>query len=272
MPSAAAQIRQELREKLGISKQALTNRVRKVKDSVPMAPEQALYVLAFEHGIQLDKHLDADELSTVADQVQRYQRATKSATSEIVDAGTKTRNSRPRKQATPREVIIRATGTDFSDLPKLMFGLVGPAQRAAEEAYHLLHIFENSMREVIRRVLKGQYGSDWWDHVPKKIREKAARYQQNEAKEAWHLPRGSEPIQYVDLPDLAIIIEHHKLWPHFSQLFPRPGFVSSLVHDINVSRRVVAHMNELPKAEIKTVQVTFRKWARQLKANEDLIP
>lgn len=237
-----------------------------------MAREHALYVLAFEHGIQLDKYLDADDLATVADQVTRYRRVRTNAMTESGNGSTKVAKPTARKDATPREVIVKVTGAEFKDLPKLMFGLVGPAQRAAEEAYHLLHIFENSMREVIHRVLEAQHGSTWWDEVPKGIRNKAAQYQQNEAKEAWHLPRGVEPIQYVDLLDLAAIIEHPKLWSHFKPLFPREGFVSGLVHDMNVSRRVVAHMNVLPKAEVRTVQVTFRKWARQLKANEHLVP
>ena len=127
------------------------------------------------------------------------------------------------------------------------------------------------MRVVISRVLSAEFGKDWWDQVPQAVRDKAQENKDRERREKWHTPRGSDPIQYVDLMDLSTIIVNRKLWPHFEPLFPRKDWVSNLVHDFNISRRIVAHMNALPQGEIPGLRAAFRKWMLQLKSGEDQV-
>jgi hypothetical protein len=41
---------------------------------------------------------------------------------------------------------------------------------------------------------------------------------------------------------------------------------------MNVSRRPLAHMNPLSVDDVTDVEVAFRKWVKQLRAVENLIP
>jgi hypothetical protein len=45
-----------------------------------------------------------------------------------------------------------------------------------------------------------------------------------------------------------------------------------VAHDMNVSRRVVAHMNPLAADDIKNVENALRKYEKVLKANAAEIP
>jgi hypothetical protein len=45
-----------------------------------------------------------------------------------------------------------------------------------------------------------------------------------------------------------------------------------ITSDMNVSRRVLAHMNPLAADDVKNIEAAFRKWVRQLQAVASLIP
>ena len=56
-------------------------------------------------------------------------------------------------------------------------------------------------------------------------------------------------------------------------LFPNQAWVETLItNDMNVSRRPLAHMNPLSVDDVTNVEVAFRKWVKQLRAAENLIP
>ncbi len=142
----------------------------------------------------------------------------------------------------------------------------------SERVYPLLYIFENSVRDLIERVLKDAYSSEWWTMaVPKAVRETATKHKAAEAKEPWHGARGKRDIDYVFLNDLWSIIKDK--WNHFGQFFPNQSWVEALITgDMNVSRRVFAHMNPLHENDVKNIEAAFRKWTKQLKAVEAKLP
>jgi len=49
-------------------------------------------------------------------------------------------------------------------------------------------------------------------------------------------------------------------------------WLDGIVSDLNVSRRVVAHMNPLAPDDIAGIEVAFRKWAKQLTAMGAQLP
>ena len=59
-----------------------------------------------------------------------------------------------------------------------------------------------------------------------------------------------------------------------SRLHPagRDDWVENLVEDLNVSRRVIAHMSALSADDTASVENTFRKWVRQLQGVEGILP
>ena len=107
---------------------------------------------------------------------------------------------------------------------------------------------------------------------PQKVRDKAAQRKVDEAKDPWHGKRGSALIDYLDLKDLPSIVSAPKAWPHFRKLFARASWFQELVNDLNVSRRVAAHMNPLASDDVKNVEAAFRKWAKVLNAKAAEIP
>jgi hypothetical protein len=93
----------------------------------------------------------------------------------------------------------------------------------------------------------------------------------DEKNDPWHGRRGTREIDYVFLVDLWAIIKHQ--WKRFKALFPNQAWVETLItNDMNVSRRPLAHMNPLSVDDVTNVEVAFRKWVKQLRAVENLIP
>ncbi len=62
-------------------------------------------------------------------------------------------------------------------------------------------------------------------------------------------------------------------WQHFKPFFPNQAWVESLITgDMNISRRVLAHMNPLPADDIKNIEAALRKWTKQLEGIGDKLP
>ena len=100
--------------------------------------------------------------------------------------------------------------------------------------------------------------------VPKAVRETATKHKAAEAKEPWHGARGKRDIDYVFLNDLWSIIKCEYKWNHFGQFFPNQSWVEALITgDMNVSRRVFAHMNPLHENDVKNIEAAFRKCTRR---------
>jgi hypothetical protein len=75
----------------------------------------------------------------------------------------------------------------------------------------------------------------------------------------------------VLLTDLAKIVRVRG--SDFEEIFPRPSWFEELVSgDMNVPRRLIAHMQPLSKDDVNAIETAFRKWARQLTAKADKLP
>jgi len=228
-----------------------------------MTSEDAAYVLAHENGIDIGRHLDRDTLARVAGHVTQLKNA----------GGNQTSSPPPsrRPAAVQKQVVVQIAGIAIDGVPGMTAKHAKEARLMAATVYPIMYVFENSARDVISKVLAKGIGADWWKSVvPEKIQKEAARRMRKAGDEAWHSRRG-EPIQYVDLPHLAEIVRSDAAWPHFKELLPRQNWFDSIVDDMNVSRRVVAHMNPLASDDIKSVENGFRKWVKQLEAKAELI-
>jgi hypothetical protein len=257
-------LRSALLEKLGVSQQRLSQRVQRRKAELPMSTELATYTIAHEEGIDVSRFLDPDLTAQVRELVAQLR-----ATGER-PAPTSARRAR---SGTPRPVLVTVAGVKVERLPGMTASHAREAKMMAQKVYPALYVFENSARDVISRVLKAGVGDDWWDCVvPKKLKEKASQRKADETKDPWHGKRGAALIDYLDFGDLPSIVRANKAWPHFKPIFPRAAWFEELVSDLNVSRRVAAHMNPLESDDVKNVEAAFRKWAKLLKARESLLP
>jgi Swt1-like HEPN len=257
------EIRKQLLNRLGSSPQALSQRAGRLKKRLPMSSEDAIYVIAFEQGIDIGKYLDTETVERVGRYAHRLSNST----------GPASATKAPPKRKPVKQVVVKIAGVDVGALPGMTATHAQEAKRMAEKVYPLLYTFENSARDVISRVLKAAFGSDWWNQVvSKSIRDKVSSRIADEDKEPWHSKRGAHPIYYTDLKDLAMIVSGSKAWPYFKNLFPSSTWFEGVVDDLNVSRRVVSHMNPLPADDIKHVESGFTKWAKQLRARGHELP
>jgi hypothetical protein len=261
-----AKLKAALLQKLGVTPQALSARAKKRKKQLPMSTEQAVYTIAHEEGIDLSKYLTKDETTEVRHLVSQLN-GTRST------SGQPAATSRKRVAAASKPVVVSIAGVKIGDVPGLKASHAKEAKAMAERVYPTMYLFENSVRDVIERVLSAKYGKDWWNvAVSAKVREKAKQFKADEKKDTWHGKRGRRDVDYLLLTQLWTIIRDN--WKDFEPLFPQgPAWVQSLIEsDMNVSRRVVAHMNPLEEDDIKGLEASFRKWVKHLKAVEDKLP
>lgn len=266
--AANPKIRSDLLKKLGgVTPQALSGRVKRLKKVLPISSEDAVYVIAHQNGIDIGRHLDGDTLSRVSEYVAQLRPSSRQGQAQA------TPRSQSRGSRSIKQVSLNITGFKIGALPGMSAAHAKEAKTMSEKAYPLLYVFENSARDLIARVLSSAFGASWWDQVvPKRIRDKAADRLAQEGTEPWHSSRGAHPIHYVDLQDLASIVRAQKAWPHFSQIFPRQNWFDAVIDDLNVSRRVVAHMNPLSSDDIKQIEAGFARWSKQLQAKRAVIP
>jgi Swt1-like HEPN len=256
-------IKNALLKKRGITPQRLSQLTNARKRELPMSTEHAVYTIAFEHGIDIAKELDAEETAEVRRLV-----------SALRSNGTmKPEPKGPMKSTkVTKTVKVTIAGVDVGTIPALKPQHASEAKVMAEKVYPTVYIFENSVRDLIERVLQPQFGANWWTTaIPGTIQKTAAKHKADEKNDPWHGRRGTREIDYVFLIDLWAIIKHQ--WKHFKALFPNQAWVETLItNDMNVSRRPLAHMNPLSVDDVTNVEVAFRKWVKQLRAVENMIP
>jgi Swt1-like HEPN len=248
-------IRTALLTKLKVTPQALSLRVQKKKAANPMSTEDATYLIAHEEGVKIDK-LPAETLHRIRGLVNQIRTvATVSAPSPR--SNIKTAGNQPKDIRFPSGFRVKNNM------------LLAPSKlnEAKEMAviYPLLYVLENSMREVIRRVMKAKHGEGWWDSQLttgklKTVHQKAADRKMNEKK--WHQGRGSHPIDYVDLSDLGVIIQSN------GSLFLPTIFDNDIewfrqfMKELEPSRNVVCHMNPLDAHNRADLQIKVERWSK----------
>jgi hypothetical protein len=261
-------LKQALLAKLDVTSQRLSQLTSARKAELPMSTEHAVYTIAHENKIDISKYLSKDETAEVRRLVTDLRSSGAVPTSPARSDG----GQRAKKAATPKPVAISIAGMKLGEIPALKPSHAKEAKIMAEKVYPTLYLFENSVRDLIERVLFAAYGKDWWTKaVPPKVRQKAEEHKKGEKSDPWHGRRGARELDYLFLSNLWDIIKFQ--WKHFAPLFPDQAWVQTIItRDMNVSRRVLAHMNPLSPDDIANVENCFRKWSNQLKAVKDLIP
>ncbi|MBS0580633.1 MAG: hypothetical protein JSR36_15355 [Proteobacteria bacterium] len=171
----------------------------------------------------------------------------------------------------PRE--IRFPGAYRATDPVLPLSKLNEAVEMAA-VYPLLYVLENSMREVVRRMMHAAFGDNWWDTQLtsgrlRNVHKTAADRRVNE--KAWHQRRGSHPIDYVDLVDLGDIITG-KRSTFFPALMDDVEWFRTFMKELAPSRNVVCHMNPLQKHNVDAVKLSLHRWQAIVQAAGAAIP
>jgi hypothetical protein len=141
---------------------------------------------------------------------------------------------------------------------------VRSAQRMAV-VYSAIAAFENSARELIKKVLLEEMGENWWvDGVSEKIRKNAETKMKEEERIRWHKRRGSDPLNYTSMSDLVSIIRN--TWPRLEPYVASQEWVASIFDVIERSRNVIMHSGVLDVEDMQRLGVNIRDWIKQVGA------
>jgi hypothetical protein len=266
-----AKLKADLLKKLDVTPQRLSQLVKARKAELPMSTELATYTIAHENGLDISKYLDSETTREVRQLLSDLRNGGSRNADGAPGAPARSRQAQ-RKAATRKDVKIKFAGVDVGKIPALKQSHADDAKRMAERVYPTLYVFENSVRDLIERVLKDAHGKDWWKTaVPGTVQQTAEKHKKDEAKDPWHSKRGRREIDYVFLNELWAIIKHR--WADFKPLFKNQAWDETLItSDMNVSRRVLAHMNPLDADDIRNIEAAFNKWVKQLQAVEGKLP
>jgi len=261
-PMTNRELRTALLKKLEISPQALWMRAQALSQQVPMSTEEATYCIAHQEGLRLHKFLDSETVARIRGLVSALQPVRQISPER-----------KPRTKTITKLKEIRVGGNLSVADPILPPRMIAEAKLMAEGVYPILYLFENSVREVIRRVLSREFGVDWWDRcAPEPVRRIVAGRMNEESQNPWHGARGAHPIFYSDIKDLVSIVRNKEAWPKLQPVLGRIEWFSELINCIGASRNSVAHMNPIGKNDRQRVVVNYRDWESVVRAKRLLIP
>jgi hypothetical protein len=255
------ELKRALLKKLGVSKQAISQRVRRLIEDRPMTTEDATYLIAHESGIPLDRYLDSAEMDRV-----RTLMPTGAAQPGKLH---KEMASRAKRSAPANRTIVIGKEFKGSD-PILPTDVLSDAREMAA-VYPLLYVLENSIREAINRIMQKHHGDLWWDsYSPQGLKDTVNKRMAEENINSWHQRRGAHPINYLDLNQLPAIVRKNER-DFVPDMFRDADWFKHYIDDLYLSRCVLAHMNPLDKDNIEDVRLSFNKWQKLINSKRALL-
>jgi len=242
---------------LNLTRIGVYKRVEKAKqDYSVLETDIAAYCLAFKNGIKIDRY---GLKSSTLDKVQLA--LSSSSAKGIPNVETGKVKGRAQKSGS---TIINIGVMGKINHPLITTQIASDAQKMAN-IYPIIYVFENSIRNLIQKVMESKYGSDWWNKakISSKIKGKVKIRKKDEDRNRWHGKRGAHEIFYTDIEELTSIIETN--WNYFKKYLPKQHWVKTMIEIIGTSRNVIAHNNPLKKDDISSLKVHFKQWMKQVK-------
>jgi hypothetical protein len=155
------------------------------------------------------------------------------------------------------EAIRRKLGVDVLDTE-----FVASAERMSL-VYVTVAAFENSVRDLVTRVLLESDGEEWWEKcVSQRIQSDAKRRMDTEKQVRWHVQRGGSPINFTMLPNLSNIIANN--FDKFEAYLPDIEWVKSVFDVVERSRNVIMHSGVLADRDMARLGSLIRDWNSQV--------
>ena len=253
-------LREAIANKIGIRISQIYNKAKFLSTAAQTKTEDGIYLLAAKSGINLNKYLPKEKVEDIRNLLFQLNQHAKPG---IVES--------PRKKSINKVVQLSVGKTFKVSDPLLPQKVLTEAREMAEVVYPLLYVFENSVREMIIRVMQSAHGPAWWDaKVSKDTRQEVQKRKTKEDQNPWHGKRGVHPIYYTDLEHLGRIVQNN--WTDFKAILPTIQWLTQRVDEISHSRNPVAHMNPLSKDDIQRIRVYFRDWEKQIRSKRTIMP
>ena len=135
------------------------------------------------------------------------------------------------------------------------------------ELYPIVYLFENSIRNMIEKVLLTDYGLDWWNltivkDIPTIDRDVNLRIL-DENNKPWHSKRGVHKIYYTDINDLEKILDRYgNVFSKYCGGKKNIRRIIGWIIDIEQTRNIIAHNNPVKKADIKRLMQYATDWKK----------
>lgn len=137
------------------------------------------------------------------------------------------------------------------------------AARKMAWVYVAVAAFENSVRVFIEERLLEKVGANWFDiAISNEVKKQVETRRKDEDQIRWHSARGSSPLSYVQLGDLASIVQNNHV--HFKELIPSVEWARELFRSLERSRNVIMHSGQLKLGDIERVAMNIRDWVQQV--------
>jgi len=247
-----------------------------------MKTEIAQAVLAHQQGIRIDRHLEPEALAEVRrllPDVTNGQPDRSGQAAQSSGGSRRIRMAAPmsgRRASGPRAIVF-PDQFEYTD-PILPEKRVREAREMAS-VYPLLYVLENSMRELIMRVMSSKYGGDWWETAlttgrARTVKNNADARRNGENHRRWHQRRGAHPIDYTDLNDLGslILARRDDFFPDVLGGDEARMWIEHLMLELEPSRNVVCHMNPLSPDNVELVRIRLAGWRSLIEGRIDHIP
>lgn len=254
-------IRDAISTKLHIKISRIYAKANALATKAQTKTEDGIYLLAAQSGINLNRYLPkerVDQIRHLLFQLNQHPQQSQLA--------------KPASKKAVFKTVSVTVGKKFTArYPLLTNKTLGEAKQMAEEVYPLLYVFENSVREVIVRVMENAHGISWWDvKVSREIRGEVQKRKAKEDQNPWHGKRGAHAIHYTDLEHLGRIVQNN--WGDFKKILSTPQWLTQRVDEISHSRNPIAHMNPLSKDDIQRIRVYYRDWEKLITEKQNCIP
>ena len=240
------EVRKELLKKLKITRQALSNKAKRLKAKYgPMTTDEAVYIIAHQENIDLGKYLPLDVLDRIRSLIPK-----EVVSQQLVSSagkGTKKGNP-PRSPAYP---LVKNT-------------VINKAVSLGKETFPQVVVLENSIRNVIQQVL-AKSGRDWWPAlIPQPVLNNVQRTMKKEKNFPYRERRGNHPLLYCNFDDLRqIIVANDTL---FSSIILDFEWFNSKMIEVYMARNGLAHSVIISKDDISRIALFYRDWARMLES------
>ncbi len=215
-------------------------------------------------GFRIDKYLDEEQVKTIRELAKHFN-------TEIASPSIQKKNT-SKKDSTR---IIRFP-KEFNTSGPLLDNTKLQEAREMAAIYPILYVLENSIRELINRVMTASYGANWWSERTKRgktknIADNVKMRMAKEEKNRWHQRRGDHPINYTDLTDLKTLLSSNE-GKFFPDILSKKEWFLNLMDELEPSRNVLCHMNPLDRTNVQDVKVKFERWQKMIEANISKIP
>lgn len=259
-----AVLRETIAKKLNIKTSRIYAKAKELAIQAQTKTEDGIYLLAAQSGINLNKFLPSEKVSQIRDllfQLNQPAQAPQFFTHKTT------------KKHITKHIAVNICKNVSLKSSLLSEKILVEAKNMAEKVYPLFYVFENSVREMIIRVMRHAHGNNWWDidmNVSKDIKDTVKDRIAKEDKNPWHGRRGAHSIYYTDLEHLGQIVKNN--WALFKQTLPSQEWFLQRVKEISHSRNPVAHMNPLSKEDIERIKVYTRDWEKLIGQKISSIP